>query len=309
MPLPPEPRDPAVEDPFGPPPPIWSGAVLPPPPPAVPPPPHRTSRSTARRLAVALPALTVVASGLAGYVGGRLADHGSPPAATAAPVSARTVSSSTGGFDVSAVLRQLQSSVVSVDTTLEQRQGPFVVQGQGAGTGMVLDDQGHILTNAHVIDGATDITVTLSGQTRARTATLVAEDPNADVAVLKVSDTSGMVPVALAAEDGTAVGDQVVAIGNALALEGGLSVTEGIVSALDRSIQTEEGSLSGLLQTDAAISSGNSGGPLVNAAGEVVGMNTAVASSSQSVQASNIGFAIPIHDAVDVAHHLIAQST
>jgi putative serine protease PepD len=248
-------------------------------------------------------------SGGAGFVGGRLADHGHPAAATPSPVAARTVSTGTGAVDVQSVLARLSSSVVSVDTTLQQRQGPFVVQGEGAGTGMVLDDQGHILTNAHVIDGATDITVTLSGQTKARSATLVAEDPEADVAVLKVSDTTGMVPVALAAEDGTAVGDPVVAIGNALALEGGLSVTEGIVSALDRSIQTEEGSLSGLLQTDAAISSGNSGGPLVNVAGEVVGMNTAVASSSQSVQASNIGFAIPIHDAVDVARRLIAQST
>jgi putative serine protease PepD len=118
-----------------------------------------------------------------------------------------------------------------------------------------------------------------------------------------------MVPVALAVKGSTVVGDPVVAIGNALALEGGLSVTEGIVSALDRSIQTEEGSLTGLLQTDAAISSGNSGGPLVDAAGEVVGMNTAVASSSSTVQASNIGFAIPIHDAVDVAQRLMGQST
>jgi S1-C subfamily serine protease len=287
--------------PVPPPPPIDAAEAVDAPPPA--------RRSTARRLALALPALTVVASGLAGYLGGRVADHHAATPTAATPVTARTVSSSSSGFDVQAVLDRLQSSVVSVDTTLEQQRGPFVVQGQGAGTGMVLDDQGHILTNAHVVDGATDITVTLSGQSQARKATLVAEDANADVAVLEVSDTTGMVPVALAAKDGAAVGDQVVAIGNALALEGGLSVTEGIVSALDRSIQTDEGSLSGLLQTDAAISSGNSGGPLVNSAGEVVGMNTAVASSSQTVQASNIGFAIPIHDAVDVAHHLIGSAT
>jgi putative serine protease PepD len=290
-------------------PPIWSGAVLPPPPSPAPPASHRTSRSTSRRLALALPALTVVVSGVAGYVGGRLADHPTAAVPTTTPVTARTVSASTTGLDVQAVLSRLQSSVVSVDTTLEQRRGPFLVQGQGAGTGMVLDDHGHILTNAHVVDGATDITVTLSGQTQARRATLVAEDPNADVAVLQVTDTRGMVPVALAAKGSTVVGDPVVAIGNALALEGGLSVTEGIVSALDRSIQTEEGSLTGLLQTDAAISSGNSGGPLVDAAGEVVGMNTAVASSSSTVQASNIGFAIPIHDAVDVAQRLMGQST
>ena len=100
------------------------------------------------------------------------------------------------------------------------------------------------------------------------------------------------------------MGDDVVAIGNALALEGGPTVTRGIVSALNRTIEDESGSLSGLIQTDAAISSGNSGGPLVNAAGQVVGLNTAVATSSQSVSAENIGFAIPINQALQVAARL-----
>ena len=99
----------------------------------------------------------------------------------------------------------------------------------------------------------------------------------------------------------------VVAIGNALALEGGPTVTQGIVSALGRSIDTEEGHLDGLIQTDAAISSGNSGGPLANAAGQVVGINTAVASSGQGTQASNIGFVIPIAHALDLAQQLIAD--
>src|SRR4029077_5930355 len=102
------------------------------------------------------------------------------------------------------------------------------------------------------------------------------------------------------------VGDDVVAIGNALALEGGLTVTEGIVSALDRSIETSSGPLHGLIQTDAAISSGNSGGALVNANGEVIGINTAVATSSGTVQASNIGFAIAIDKARSTATRLIA---
>jgi S1-C subfamily serine protease len=290
--------------------PPWSGAQLPPPPPPRPPddaPRHRPRR---RGPLVALAAATVVASGLAGYAGGRLGDSPTPTATTSS-VAARSVSASnvSGTFDVQSVLASLKSSVVSVDTTLQSRRGPYVVQGQGAGTGMVLDNAGHILTNAHVIDGATTITVTLSGETQARTATLVASDTSADVAVLKVDDTKGLVPAAIAPADAAQVGDQVVAIGNALALEGGLSVTEGIVSALDRSIDTDTGSLTGLLQTDAAISSGNSGGPLVDAAGRVVGMNTAVASSSGSVQASNIGFAIPIQTAVNVADRLIGQSS
>jgi S1-C subfamily serine protease len=126
----------------------------------------------------------------------------------------------------------------------------------------------------------------------AREATLVGADTSADIAVVQV-DPTGLVAADLATST-AAVGDDVVAIGNALALEGGLTVTEGIVSALDRSIDTSSGTLHGLLQTDAAISSGNSGGPLVNAQGQVIGMNTAVATSSGSVSASNIGFAISI---------------
>jgi putative serine protease PepD len=122
--------------------------------------------------------------------------------------------------------------------------------------------------------------------------------------VLQLSDASGVKPATFASAS-PAVGDPVVAIGNALALEGGPTVTQGIVSALGRSIDTEEGHLDGLIQTDAAISSGNSGGPLANAAGQVVGMNTAVAASGGTTQASNIGFVIPIAHALDIAQQLI----
>ena len=124
---------------------------------------------------------------------------------------------------------------------------------------------------------------------------MITSDPARDLALLKVSDTSGLVAAPLGQSSDVAVGDQVVAIGNALALEGGPTVTEGIVSALGRSIDTDSGTLHGLIQTDAAISSGNSGGPLVNAAGQVIGMNTAVADEQRFGRtASNIGFAISI---------------
>jgi S1-C subfamily serine protease len=179
-----------------------------------------------------------------------------------------------------------------------------VREGQGAGTGVVIDDLGHIITNAHVVADATSITVTVDGV--ARPATLVGANTAADIAVLQV-DAEGLVPADLATST-AAVGDDVVAIGNALALEGGLTVTEGIVSALDRSIETGSGTLDGLIQTDAAISSGNSGGALVNAAGEVIGINTAVARSSDSVSASNIGFAISIQDALAVADQLMGTA-
>ena len=126
-----------------------------------------------------------------------------------------------------------------------------------------------------------------------------------DVAVLRVDDPSGLVAADIATAGSAAVGDQVIAIGNALALDGGMSVTQGIVSAVDRSIESDSGTLTDLIQTDAAISSGNSGGPLANAAGQVIGINTAVAASSGGVQASNIGFAISIARALEVADELI----
>ena len=195
--------------------------------------------------------------------------------------------------------------MVSVDTSVQVRQGPYVQEGKGAGTGIVLDG-GYILTNAHVVADATEITVTPAGTGTARTATLVGADTANDVAVLKVEDTSGLTPATLGDSDQAQVGDEVIAIGNALALEGGLSVTQGIVSATGRSIEDETGTLTNLIQTDAAISSGNSGGALVDAAGQVIGMNSAVATSSASVSASNIGFAIAINHATQIADSLIA---
>ena len=183
---------------------------------------------------------------------------------------------------------------MSIDAEVTQRQGPFSQQGEAAGTGIVDYGDGYIVTNAHVVDGATSVTVTLAGETTARQATVISTDTEHDIAVLKVSDTTGLKAATFGDSSTLAVGDEVVAVGNALDLDGGMTVTQGIVSALDREIETEESSsLTGLIQTDAPISSGNSGGPLVNAAGEVIGMNTAAASSSGSVNASNIGFAIP----------------
>ena len=125
---------------------------------------------------------------------------------------------------------------------------------------------------------------------------------------IKIIGASGLTPASIGDSDSVAVGDDVVAIGNALDLEGGVTVTRGIISALDRSIDVENGQLSGLIQTDAAISSGNSGGPLVNAAGEIIGMNSAGAASSDSVTAENIGFAIAINHAMAIVAQLRAAA-
>jgi S1-C subfamily serine protease len=168
--------------------------------------------------------------------------------------------------------------------------------------GIVLSSDGVVLTDAYVISTARSITVTLPGSSTVLTADLVGEDASADVAVIKIRGISGLAVASLGNANSVQVGDDVDAIGNALALSGGLTVSRGIVSALNRSIDTESGTLDGPIQTDAAISSGNSGGPFVNASGQVVGVNTAVAAGSSTNTATNIGFAIPIHTGVKIAN-------
>ncbi|MFP5377471.1 MAG: S1C family serine protease [Acidimicrobiia bacterium] len=174
----------------------------------------------------------------------------------------------------------------------------------GAGTGVVLTADGEVLTNAHVVDGASTVRVTLAGESRARTADVVGSDPAADLALLRIPGAEALPTAELGSSADVAVGDDVVAIGNALALRGGPTVTRGIVSALDRSLDTSAGTMTGLLQTDASISSGNSGGPLVDARGRVIGINTAVASSGRGSAAENIGFAIAVDKALPVVERL-----
>ena len=263
-------------------------------------PPTRPRRWKAAAIAVALS----LAAGGTGWLANTA--FGDDSTTAISPAISASLQLDGDHLDVAGVVAALQPSVVSIETEISIRRGRGIATGKGAGTGVVIDD-GVILTNAHVVEGATTVTVTgVDGV--ARPATVVAADARADVAVVRVSDSSGLVPAELANASAAAVGDDVVAIGNALALEGGMTVTRGIVSALDRHIDTGTGRLDGLVQTDAAISSGNSGGPLVNANGEVIGINTAVASSGGSVTASNIGFAISIDTAMAVADRLLANS-
>ena len=120
---------------------------------------------------------------------------------------------STGGIDVAAVVAAVEPSTVSISTHVVQQQGPFQVEGEGAGTGIVIDAEGHILTNAHVVEGATEVSVAVNGEERS--ATVVGADPARDVAVVQLDDPSGVVPADLGSTADVAVGDQVVAIGNA----------------------------------------------------------------------------------------------
>jgi S1-C subfamily serine protease len=218
-------------------------------------------------------------------------------------------SGAAGAIDVAAVADRMAPSVVTISADLEtppelDELGP----GGSVGTGVITTSDGEVLTNAHVIEGATEIRVRLAGETEPRLATLLASDPGNDLALLRI-EGDGYVPATFAAPGSVAIGDEVVAIGFALDLDGGPSVTRGIVSALDRTLGFGgDGALDGLVQTDAAISSGNSGGPLVNAAGEVVGINTAVARGDEMTAASNVGFAISAAEALPVVESLREQA-
>ena len=242
------------------------------------------------RLAGVVAAL-LLAAGLGGVVGTAVGGSDDVAAATGATL------------DVGALVEAVEPSVVSIETRVASRRGRWSRTGVGAGTGVVLEG-GLILTNAHVVEGAVDVTVTASDGSE-HAAEVVAADPGDDIAVLDVGVDAGLQPARLGDSPAVGVGDDVVAMGNALALEGSMTVTRGIVSAVGRSIDTGAGTLSGLLQTDAAISSGNSGGPLVASDGTVIGINTAVAAGGGAVSAANIGFAIPIDTAVAVAQRLV----
>jgi len=212
--------------------------------------------------------------------------------------------------DIQGVLAKVEPAVVSVRTEAFQRGGFFfndVQRVRGAGTGMIITSDGDVLTNSHVVEGATTITVTLQGDKSPRPADLVSRDPIADVAVVKIRNATNLPTVKLGDSDKLQVGDNVLAIGNALDLVGGPTVTDGIVSALNRTLGDNSGGeqLDNLIQTDAAINNGNSGGPLVNADGEVVGMNTVVIQATGSGNlVQNIGFAISINSIKPIVEQL-----
>jgi len=232
---------------------------------------------------------TALAAGLIGALIGAAGDDGSVRSNSGNDSSRAPVVVDSGSLDgvlpVRAVTDAVGPSVVTISADLEV--------GRSVGTGIAVSEDGEILTNAHVVEGATAIRVRLAGETEPTEAELIAADPGNDLALLRV-DRDDLVPATFAPTAEVEIGDAVVAIGFALDLDGEPTVTLGIVSALDRtlSLNAELGALDGLIQTDAAISSGNSGGPLVDAQGRIVGINTAVARGDIATAATNVGFAI-----------------
>jgi serine protease Do len=258
-------------------------------------------------LLIVLAVLGVVVAGLACGLGG---SSDSSADAANSPISADWspvyVDSEIGAtLSKTGLVTQLAPAVVSITTEGTSYDMFYrAVPSSGAASGVIIDPDGIIVTNNHVVEGATTLTVTLYDG-RSFEAVKWAGDEGTDLAVVQIQ-TDGDLPFAHFL--GNSLGnltllEDVVAVGNALALPGGPTWTEGVVSYLGRSIEESDGTvLDDLIQTDAAINSGNSGGPLVNMAGQVVGINTAIASDAE-----NIGFAISTNTAIDTVYSLVTK--
>jgi len=258
--------------------------------------------------------LTLVVGFIGGVIGTQVSTNwdlsigsGSSVQSSNSPLVTSEVSpddSSIGDTVIAQVANAMSDSVVTISSSIDDGMST----GEATGTGVVLTADGEILTNSHVVADATEVHVRFAGETEPRLAKVLASDPGNDLALLKI-DATDLKPATFAQPGTIRIGDGVIAIGYALDLDGGPTVTSGIVSALKRTIITESGALNGLIQTDAAISSGNSGGPLVNLRGEVVGINTAVARSDANSAANNVGFSIAVDELVPVLEQLRSQAS
>ncbi len=274
-------------------------------------PPKKRRKHSGGRIARSAVALVLAAamSFAGGFVGARVGNAGNKVViqqverTDSSAASGTAVSSS--GMTTSQVSEMVSPSVVVITTEqVVYSQWSWYGQNQvesGAGSGVIISSDGYILTCAHVVSGASQITVTI-GDTD-YTATVVGEDDTSDVAVLKI-DATGLTPATVGDSDSLSVGDSVLAVGNPLGELGG-TVTSGIVSALNRSVTiqgTSSTNTMSLIQMDASVSPGNSGGGLFNMNGELIGLVNAKSSSSD---AEGLGFAIPINDAIQVAQDLL----
>jgi putative serine protease PepD len=260
---------------------------------------------TARTTIAAIAAAAVIGGGVGGGVVGLVDNNDSTPAATATastPAPATTTETtpvSTHGLTARQIYDRSAGSVAFITSQIQQASNsPFggVQSGTATGSGFVIDSKGLIVTNAHVVDGATSITVKV-GDGPTQKATLVGKDESTDLAVIKINPNGrALKPLTLADSSTVHVGDPTYAIGNPFGLD--RTLTTGVVSALQRQIQAPNGfSIDNVIQTDAALNPGNSGGPLLDAAGRVIGVNSQIESNSSGTtgEAGNvgIGFAVP----------------
>jgi S1-C subfamily serine protease len=287
-----------------------------PPPPA---PPRPVDNSLWHRLAAGVVLAAVIATVAGAGVGWSLArtiNSHNPAAAVTQPITSQPITTqpqttpetplqpanpSTGSLNADAIAAKIDPAVVDINTV--------VGSSQAAGTGMIISSNGEILTNNHVVDGSTSIQVTIAGHSQPYTAHLIAANPRADIAVIKVDGLTGLPTVSFASSSSVNVGDAVVAIGNALGQGGAPSVSQGTIVALDQTITASSGGskseqLTGMIQSDAVIYPGDSGGPLVSSSGQVIGMITAGNVQGFRSNASNVNYAIASDNLLSVVNQV-----
>ena len=273
--------------------------------------PQRPSPDFARRLTAAIVAAVILAAGGGVGAGWALArfigiHYYSPTQAHLQTVQPSTSNGSTN-LDINGITRKVSPAVVDINTVIETASGSAAA----AGTGLIISSSGDVLTNNHVVEGSVRIKVTIQGKTGTYSATVIGVDPTDDIAVIHVNGVSGLPTVTIADSSTVTVGDTVYALGNALGLGGAPRVTQGTITALDQTITASDNGaqaeqLTGMIQTDAEISPGDSGGALVNSAGQVIGVITAGQAQGFRSTSTTIAFAIPSGKAVDIANRILA---
>ena len=299
--------------------------LIPPPPPA---PPYYMPAAPAPRpawgrwLAAGTIAATILAGAFGVGVGLTMARYlhsstptpvasapkSSEPSSSTAPISAVTPSTNHNGtIDAQAIAAKVDPALVDINTVVQTATST----GAASGTGMIITSSGEVLTNNHVVDQSISISVTIAGHAGSYKAHVIGVSPTADVALIQIEGVSGLPTVTLADSSSVKVGDPVVALGNALGQGGTPALTQGQITALDQTITAAEGSgrsetLTGMIQSDAGISPGDSGGALVNSAGQVIGMITAGEAQGFRTTVSAIGYAVNTNSALTVVNEIRA---
>jgi S1-C subfamily serine protease len=274
----------------------------PPQPPGIPPGGGRRRPRRRHGAFGAVLAATVLALAAGGILAYASTGNSNPFSSAATPsTAARSVSQAR--VDPSAIANNEDPAIVDVTSTLAGQEG------EAAGTGMILTSTGEILTNNHVIEGSASITVKISNSDRTYPARVLGTDVIDDVAVIQAEGASGLPTITLGSSSQASVGDAVVAIGNAYNKPGPPTVTQGTITGLNRAISVrsdlgQNEQLSDLVETNAQLEPGNSGGPLFDATGHVIGMNTAAAQGNIPEGGTNDGYAIPVNDALTIVHQI-----
>ena len=262
-----------------------------------------------RAVLAGLIAATLVLSGVIGATGGALWRHNDKSATVSQGAHITTPPASVGAA-ASQVAASVAPAIVDINTYVLNPTTNSLVP-LGAGTGMILSATGEVLTNNHVVEGSYKISVDVAGHNDPFTASVVGVDPTDDVALLQLQNASGLPTVTLGTSSTVSQGQDVIAMGNALGLGGTPSVTTGTISGLHRAITARNPSgdsekLNDLIQTNAAIQPGDSGGALLNASGQVIGMITAGAAGTSEQTPSTVGFAIPLDNAIGIVSQMRA---